>query len=285
MELSACRQNLRRLAVASLWVLCVARAAAAEGDAPVLPQWQAVDFEQRAYGVIARSRVELDCQPGEDDALQLSATSVVSSNFETVELTLAPQDTRVLHRSRLSRGRDQRYKTFDYLPRQIVRERHEPAAGGDEDPEQWPVTSRRKIAYPAEIDGLAVTDAYALLLLADRFQAGEQEAVEIAVHTDFNFYRVRLTHGAGQEIPVEYRISGKDGKVTGRRSTRAVQLEVSTLGKPIDAPDFNLLGLEDDISLIYERDSGLLLQLRGTAPRIGYTTLNLREVKLRDCEA
>lgn len=285
MKLSACRQNLQRLALALLWGLYAAGRVAAEAGAPALPAWQAVDFEQRAYGVIARSRVELDCQPDKDGALQLRATSVVSDNFETVELTLGPQDFRVLQRSRLSRGRDLRYKTFDYLPQHIVRERHEPSDGDIDDPEQWPVTSLREIAYPADSDGLAITDAYALLLLADRFQASEEEAVEVVVHTDFNFYRVRMTHEPGQEIPVDYRVSGKDGKVTGRRSTRAVQLEVHALGTPVDEPDFSLLGLQDDISLLFDRESGLLLQLRGTAPRIGYTTLNLLEVMPRDCDA
>ena len=61
-------------------------------------------------------------------------------------------------------------------------------------------------------------------------------------------------------------------------------MEYSALGTPEDKPDFSLLGLQDEITLLYEEGTGLLVQVRGIAPRLGYTTLQLRQVTLRDRE-
>ncbi len=274
---------LRRAATALLWGLCGQVAASDGATDPVLPAWQALVFEQRAYGVTARSRLEVDRWPGRDDgALRFTADSAVSSNTETVQLTLAPGDARVLRRTRLSRGRDQRYKTWDYGPAHVLRERREPPRGAAADPDQWPVSSRRKLDYPAGAGELVVTDAYALLLLAGRFQAGSAGTLEVAVHTDINFYRVRMTLGPVQETPVDYRLVGDDRRERGKRRVRAVTVEHSVLGTPEDKPDFSLLGLQDEITLLYEEGTDLPVQARGIAPRLGYTTLQLREVTLRD---
>jgi hypothetical protein len=276
---------LRRAATALLWGLCWQVAASDGATDPVLPAWQALVFEQRAFGVTARSRLEVDRWPGRDDgALRLTADSAVSSNTETVNLTLAPGDARVLRRTRLSSGRDQRYKTWDYRPAYVLRERREPRRGAGADPDQWPVSSRRKLDYPAAAGELVITDVCALLLLAGRFQAGSAETLEVAVLTDINFYRVRMTRGPVQEIPVDYRLSGDDRREHGKRRTRAVTVEYSALGTPEDKPDFSLLGLQDEITLLYEEGTGLLVQVRGIAPRLGYTTLQLRQVTLRDRE-
>ena len=56
----------------------------------------------------------------------------------------------------------------------------------------------------------------------------------------------------------------------------------SPLGEQVDKPDFSLLGLQGEIILFFDKDSGVLLQVRGTAPRIGETEVNLKTVTMRE---
>lgn len=261
-----------------LSVTCTSVAAAG------LPAWQMLVFEQRAFGVAARSQVEVGPHGGSEACWMLTAVSSVANNTETVSLVLDPDSGRALYRSRLSSGRDQRFKSYDYLAGHILRERREPDSP-DGVPERWPVSSRREVAHPDSIGDLALTDAYALLLLAERFQSGAETGPEVAVHTDFNFYRVRMVRGDGPEISVDYGVSGEGRRVTGGRATRSVTLRVEALGAPQEEWDFSLLGLRGEITLLYDRESGLLLQLRGKAPRIGQSTIELRQVAFRESRA
>jgi hypothetical protein len=254
--------------------------ATAHAEQPPLPEWQAVEYEQKAFWATARSRLEVDTLSGEDGVWRLRASSSVVSNSEEVVLDLQPEDGMALRRYRLSKGKDQRVKRYEYGPEHILRERRNPGAEPGQDPSQWPVSNRREIPYPVPRDEEVVTDAYALMLLAARLQASDAEEAEVVVQTDLNFYRVRMTGGNGIPINVDY----KDGDevVKGRRETRAVALQVTPVGTPEEKPDFSFLGLEDEIILFFDRDSGLPLQVRGVAPRIGDTEINLKAVTWRE---
>ena len=246
-----------------------------------LPAWQTLEFEQQAYFVTARSQLAIAPDSADPTRWQLTANSSVASNSEDVVLELAPADGRALRRSRLSKGKEQRYKTYDFLPDYILRVRHDPPADTAVPPAQWPVSSRKKITYPALEPGVVVTDAYALVLLAERFGRSTEASAEVAVNTEFNFYRVRMSHTDGPPLKVDYQLAGA-GAISGSRQTRGVALQVSPLGEQREKPDFSLLGLNGDITVLFDADSGLPLQLRGTAPRIGSTEINLKAAKLRN---
>ncbi len=248
----------------------IARAA----DAPPLPSWRAMDFEQRAFWATARAHLEIS--PG-DRAAQpwhLRAIGSVVGKFEEVELDFDPVSWQVLHRSRLGQGKNRRFKTFDYTSQGILRERREPADDSATAPAQWQLTSRKIVDYPTPLNGRAVSDANLLPLIAERLQASGREHLEVVVHTDLNFYLVRMSCGDGITIPVDYQIVGA-GPVSGQRPTRAVALNVSPLGPEAEKTDFNLLGLSGEIILLFDQASGHLLQIRGRAPRIGDTRINL----------
>lgn len=260
------------------------QANAADSSTSPLPAWQALEFEQKAFWATAQSHVEIQRTPDDDQLWRLSAISSVVGNSEDVVVDFQPHDGRTVHRSRLSRGKDQRLKSFDYQADTILRDRRNPGADPAAPPQKWPVTSHKEIAYPEAGPNPVVTDAYTLLLLADRLQASDVSAMEVIVHTDFNFYRVRMTCGNGIPIPVSYQEQGAE-LVTGKRETRAVALQVTPLGSPVDKPDFSLLGLHSDIILFFDKASGLLVQVRGTAPRIGPTQINLKSVTMREPSA
>jgi hypothetical protein len=102
----------------------------------------------------------------------------------------------------------------------------------------------------------------------------------VAINTEFNFYLVKLSRGDSPAIKVKYQLSGSGQTVSGSRETRAVKLAISPLTEP-DKPDFSLLGLHGEITILFDREQTLPLQLRGTAPRLGSAEINLTAATLR----
>jgi hypothetical protein len=250
---------------------------------PPLPVWQVLEYEQKAFFMTARSRVEIAAAVDNSERWRLTANSSVASNSEDVTLDLSAANGKALHRSRLSKGKEQRYKTYDFLPKHIERVRRDPPPNTQLPPREWPVSGRQDIAYPQQAAGMVVTDAYALLALAGRFLASGAATAEVIVNTQFNFYRVRMTPvSENPSIKVNYQLNATQPAVTGKHSTRGVALAVSPVGEQPDKHDFSLLGLNGDITILFDEDNGLPLQLRGTAPRIGNTEINLKRVTLRD---
>ena len=272
-----------RRAYLTLWLLCsliVSGTTQAQAAKPALPVWQTLEMEQQAMWVSAKSRIDLSPAPDQPGSWLLNANSSVARNAEEVTLYLQADNGRAISRSRLSRGKNQRLKTYEYAIGYVLRERHEPDSETPQSASQWPLTSRIKVPYPQELGSLMVTNAHALLILAERFRTATADILQVAVHTDINFYRVTMRHGEDTEVEVNYRLANTD-EVTGSRAAQTVELQVTELGQAEDKADFSLLGLDSDISLLFDAESGLLLQLRGIAPRIGQTQINLASATLR----
>jgi len=248
-----------------------------------LPVWQVLEYEQKAFFVTAKSRVEIATAADNSEHWRLTASSSVASNSEDVTLDLTGAEGKALYRWRLSKGKEQRLKTYDFLQTHIERVRRDPPPKTKLPPGEWPMSSRRDVAYPPEAAGKVVTDAYALLALAGRFQASGAKTAEVIVNTEFNFYQVRMTQSNDKpSITVSYQVEDTQAAVTGKRNTRAVALAIAPVGDQPDKYDFSLLGLDGDITILFDVDSGLPLQLRGTAPRIGNTKIDLKRVTLRN---
>ena len=99
-------------------LLCLAAlatlpAGAADSDPAALPAWQVLEYEQQAFFVTARSRIDVVPDSADPQRWRLTASSAVANNSEEVVLELAA-DGSARHRSRLSRGKsnEQRYKTM-----------------------------------------------------------------------------------------------------------------------------------------------------------------------------
>jgi hypothetical protein len=265
-----------------LCITLVSLSAAADTALPPLPDWQVLEFEEKAFWATARSRLEILPAAGDKERWELNVLSSVVDNSEQIVVGFEPATGRVLTRSRLSRGKEQRIKSYQYQDDFVLRERHNPSADASVPPQEWPVTHSGKVAYPTAASTIVITEPYLLILLAQRLQAqGPGQSMEVIVHTDLNFYRVRLTSGNGIPINAAYTITGQDN-VSGMRDTVAVALHVSPEGTLADDPDFSLLGLQGEIILFFDRSSGLPLQIRGIAPRIGATAINLKSVTMRE---
>jgi hypothetical protein len=187
----------------------------------------------------------------------------------------------VFSRSRISSGKERRMKSYQYETDFILRERRNSPADAKTPPDQWPVTSTKHLEYPASRGSTVVTSPYMLVLLASQLQAqGPNKSMEVIVNTDLNFYRVKLTSGNGVPIEADYKVSGQEA-VSGTFETVAVAIHAKPEGKLADKEDFSVLGLDGEIILFFDSKTGLPLQIRGDAPRIGSTEINLKSVTMR----
>lgn len=232
---------------------------------PSLPPWKMLKFQEQAFWATASSRLELSNCDDNRVLWCLRATSSVVSNSENISLSAHPGG-RLLQRERASEGSSRRKKTWNFGMSGVTRERSEPDATGE-----WRKTSSRTLDYP---DGdTAVTDPLLLLVLA---APGRQQR-EFVVNTDFNFYRVEARPAGSDQVAVEADLDGGS-------STRQVDL-VRLVAEPIpplqDDPDFSLLGLTGGIVIAFDRDTGIPVQLRGQAPRIGSAELTLKDLERR----
>ncbi len=255
---------------------------ASDIEAPQLPEWRVVEFEQKAFWAIARSRIEVLPVPDNAGLWELYVQSSVVNNSERVRVHFESTTGRALTRSRLTQGKQQRMKLYEYEADFIVRERHNAVSDSGILPEDWPTTSRNELVYPASATDITVTSPYILLMLAQQLQAqGPGESMDVLIHTDLNFYRVHLISGNGIPIKVDYEITGA-GSAVGTRDTLAVSIHAKPDTTLEDKDDFRLLGLNGEIILFFDRVTGLPLQIRGQAPRIGATEINLKSVTLRE---
>ena len=277
MNVSFCFHLLRLCAL-----LILLPGAAYASPVAALPVWQVLEFEEQAFWATAQSRLEFPDPDEDQDHWELTASSAIPENSERVIHTFEPASGQLLSRDRLSKGKqDQRLKSYTYGSDDILRERRAPEGEAGTAPGKWPVTSRKELPYPPAAQDITLTSPYMLLLLAQRLQQeGPGASREVLVHTDFNFYRARMTCGNGVPVEANYALTG-DGEISGERDTLAVALRVSPEGELAEKDDFNLLGLHGEIILLFDAQTGLPLQVRGDAPRVGRMQINLKSATLR----
>ena len=188
---------------------------------------------------------------------------------------MTPGSGYLLQRNRLSSGKNTRLKEYHYAAEKLVRIRREPDASSGLPPAQWPVSSRKDIPYPALEEGAVLTSMPALLLLAGSVVDAPGQAATLYVHGDVNFYRVRLSVVGEELVEVDYSVGGGMQQIQGEHTALVVAVQVDPVGTPQDDPEFSLLGLAGRVSILLDKQSRLPLQVRGRAPRIGETYINL----------
>lgn len=246
------------------------------------PVWQELVFERRSMWATARSRLSQGRREhdpfGPVRVLRLEGS--LAGNTEEETQLLAPGGYALLQRDRLTRGKNQRLKQYRYGADQVERIRREPHASAEPDPQQWPVSSRRALPFPAVGEGGVVTSAQALLALAGEVIGATGEPLTVYVHTDVNFYQVRLAAAGEETLDVDYTLAGGSQRVRGKRTAAVVRLEAVPAGTPRDPPDLTLMGLGGDISIALDKQTRLPLQVRGSAPRLGKTSIDLVAAEL-----
>jgi hypothetical protein len=274
-------KRLARIAVVFFSAAVAAPVLAAQNAQPDLPDWQVLEFEQKAFWATARSRLEILPVDSKPNISVLDVVSSVVDNSEKLQLTFHTDTGALLTRTRISSGKEQRMKSYQYEKDFILRERSNSPQDPNVPPNQWPVTNQKWVKYPANKGGITVTSPYMLMIIASQLQAqGPGNTKEVLVNTDLNFYRAKLTSGNGITVTADTKVVGGEA-ISGKRETVAVSIQVSPEGKLEDDDDFSLLGLQGDIIILFDRATGLPLQIRGLAPRIGSTEINLKSATMR----
>ncbi|MGB5338399.1 MAG: hypothetical protein WBO06_04825, partial [Gammaproteobacteria bacterium] len=236
-----------------------------------------MSFERHSLWVTARSKLSIaarnDDQLGAVCVLQVEE-SIAGNRLQETQL-MTPGSGNLLQRNRLSSGKNRRMKEYRYAAEKLVRIRREPNSSRDLPFDQWPVSSRRDISYPALEEGAVLTSMPALLLVAGSVVEAPGHAATVYVHGDFNFYRVRLSVVGEEQVEVDYSLVGGLQRMQGERTAIVVGLQVDPVGTPRGDPEFSLLGLGGQVSILLDKQSRLPLQVRGRAPRIGETYINL----------
>jgi len=248
-----------------------------------LPGWREVSFELHSFWVTAHS--ELSIAVRNDERLgavwELQVEESIADNYARETQLMTAGSGRLLQRSRLTSGKDTRLKEYRYAAEDLVRIRREPDSSRDSPSTQWPVTSRRDIPYPELEEDAVLTSMPALLLVAGSVLETPGQVATVYVHGDFNFYRVRLSVVGEEQVEVDYSLVGREQRMKGRRTAMIVGLQVDPVGTPRGEPEFSLLGLDGQVSILLDEQSGLPLQVRGRAPRIGETYINLVAADIR----
>jgi hypothetical protein len=240
--------------------------------------WTQLEFEQRAFWLTARSLVSLQPVDSAGATWQLSSQSSIAKNSEAVTVQFDHATGQSQLRERTSRGKNQRYKSWSYQPGTIIRLRRAPEANSADNPQQWPLQSRRELPYPTlpAVGGILVDPTLLLWLAADALDSGTSP-VSFDTHTDLNFYQVTATAQPAQMRGFDVDLPGDS-----QRRVIPVKLRVLPLGTAIDEPDFNLLGLSGEITIYYDAATRVPLLLEGDAPRIGNAAIELKRVTLRE---
>jgi hypothetical protein len=242
-----------------------------------LPGWSELSFERHSLWVTARATVSIEAR---NDAQlgavwKLRVEESVGENHARETQLMNPGSMYLLQRSRLTSGRNSRLKEYRYAAGKVERIRREPDTSQELTPPGWPVSSRRDIAYPAFEENAVLTSMPALLLVAGSVVKAPGQTATVYVHADLDFYRVQLSVVGEEQVEVDYSQTGGQQRVTGERTAIVVGLQVDPVGTPRDDPEFSLLGLESQVSILLDQQSLLPLQVRGRAPRIGETYINL----------
>lgn len=239
------------------------------------PNWASLEYLQRTLWVSAESKIRLDLSQTEDGAIswRVQARNSVGNNREVIDIEARP-DGSLTTRERESVGRkNRRTKLWRYDSEGITRVRMEP----NPDTGEQAVTSESRLSYPARVSN--TSDPLMLLPLATPTPEGAVSISELVVQTDFNFYRVAVKIVGRESLAIEYTVDGQ--QVAGARDVILVGLETAPIQPLADKPDFSLLGLAGNIVIAYDAETGVPLQLRGVAPRLGQTELNLVAATLR----
>lgn len=263
-----------RLIGSTLLLLSLATGAAAEPSGGT--NWSELRYEAKSIWATALTKLTLETQEsaefGQVQRLQLDGS--VAKNTERDISLLAPESKAVLERERFTKGKNQRLKQYAYAENTVTRTRREPSTTDSTvPPQQWPSSSEKKLTRPSLQECPVLTVIPALLMQAQTVSSMPDQILTTCVHSDNNFYRVQMKKSGEESLKVKYSLAGT--KVSGKKATDIITVQVERVGTADGDNDFSLLGLSSPVVILVGKEAQLPLQVRGKAPRIGNTQINL----------
>jgi len=256
-------------------LLSLALAAGAAGEPTNNQRWSELRYEAKSIWATALIKLTLGAQESTEfgGVLNLLLVGSVAKNSARDMFLLAPNSAAVLARERLTSGKSQRMKQYAYSGNTVTRTRREPGTVKALPPQQWPISSKKMLERPSLQECPVLSVIPALLMLAQTVSSAPNQTLSTCVHSDNNFYRVQMKKRGEQVLTVDYTVAG--AKVGGEKTTDVIAVEVERVGVPDGDSDFSLLGLSSPVVILVGKQAQLPLQVRGKAPHIGNTRINL----------
>ncbi|WP_461481237.1 hypothetical protein [Porticoccus sp.] len=227
--------------------------------------------------------------PEGDTLWQLVVQSQLGNGGEQVSIWMDPDTLQVYQRSRLSEGKQRRMKQYRLLEQGIYRVRREPLdAERGLSPDLWSKSSAMQRPFPPALTAVQpLLSPYALLVAVSTGPLRKPgDSWTQYLYTDVDYLRVEMVVTGVAEVAVDYRLlSGNTTReVKGPVAALVVSLQVRPVGAaPEDA--FELMGLTGPVSILLDPVTGLPLQIRGSAPRMGETAIDLVRAAIPDRRA
>jgi len=291
---------------AALVVAAVAAPIVAQNEVttytPSRIQWESLSFRASKLGIKADSEIKIALhptseiaplliQPGEGTAIaadgdkvaRVVIESTVRGRTSVMDLTLDPGNAAAYQRTLFAeRKNDTLFRTFRYTTSGVFVQRQEGPVNAKGEPRSWPITAKRTLAYPADLEKGPITEAGALfyILAAGDFQ-------KVGDHLTFiNFDRdcmsqVKLTVEEMTTLGVDYIEVSPRGERRVKTNHRVAKLSVTgrSVGEGEDA--FSFLGLTGNIEIFADPELRAPVAVRGSVPRAGKTMVRLRRMVVK----
>lgn len=263
------------------------------------PPWRTLEYHKEYFWVKASTTLSLKpvasgqaaaswVQPANSTALkpqaaqvwQLAVVSAIASNQEKIVEWLDPQSFGLYQRSRLSEGKEKRFKNYRFLAQGVHRLRRAPVPGEESKPSKsWSQTTAQTIPYPAALaQPVALTSPQALLAIASMAPLAKTgDSWRGYIYTDLDFFEATLTVSGTETVPQAFTLTAKTStcRVKANKTALVVDLSTRYIGDKAQEDAFDLLGMTGKISILVDTETRLPVRLRGVAPRLGYTNLDL----------
>lgn len=287
--------------VAAFLVLFAA-AHAAFAQAPAAPHlaWTRAEYAASKFFVTVNVDVDLSVQPVAGasaamlpapghTALPVGTAPVVLSTIvnkvvgqhTTVKLWSRP-DFQTLQRTALYTGRKYWYRLFRYTDDGVYSLKHRPADGEQErDVAQW--SERNEDFYPhfAEWKGRVIAEPEVLFhYLAVTPISTATPDFEFLTMDRGQALRIVLNVDGTRQVNHPYTLAETQGEKRNDAAVDAVRLRmhVEPLSKDAQASEVKFLGLTGDVELLVDPHRRLVVELSGSADRIGDVKFILRRV-------
>lgn len=272
------------------------------------PVWTELELEARKLFMRATTRLSVRLQPATailDDlgrppegeprrpaGPQVAVVSLSSDlpfgRFQTSRAWVDPVTGTAFQGERLNTGRKPSWKRWRYLEggKYVWREAPGDKQGEALERSHWSRRSERLERWDGSVPpGLVVSDSYALLYLASagRLERGGND-LRFCLEADKRLVEVRFVPGEVVTDRFEVEVVADGGTQLRRGEMRA--RAVRGIGRPLaggatgEDVDLGFLGLKGEITILFEEETGIPLEVRGRAEGVGRVTVRVRRVVL-----
>jgi hypothetical protein len=296
--------RLERATLAAVLTAASMSAAALELD-PQKVRWTELEYRAKKltfsasttilYGLVATSasRAQLT-KPGQGIAVEATGPEVARVDLETqgmgrrttTTLWLDPTSAAALQRSQAEAGSKPRIKTYRFTGDGVFATLRRPASGESDRPhDRWSDVSEGFRDYPEWTGrGLIVSEPSVLFYLVSAAPLRAQgDLVQLPVFSKDRLLLVELRVVGTESVKVDFERRTATGtqRIKGSREALRLVVDARRLGPESAEGDLSFLGLQGDVELLVDRESGAPLEVRGRVPVAGRVTVRLQRVTLR----